>query len=46
MPTICGTTQQQREGYPLNGWWSRGLLELEDKNGDGIIDVWTLERQR
>ena len=35
-PTI-GTTQQQREGYPLYGWWSRQLTGFEDKNGDGII---------
>lgn len=35
-PTI-GTTQQQRAGYPLYGWWSRQLTGFEDKNGDGII---------
>ena len=35
-PTI-GTTQQQRQGYPLYGWWSRQLTGFEDKNGDGII---------
>lgn len=32
-----GTTQQQRQGYPLYGWWSRQLTGFEDKNGDGII---------
>ena len=38
MPTIISSsTQQQREGYPLNGWWSRGLTSYGDKNGDGII---------
>lgn len=37
VPTIVGTTQQQREGYPLSGWWSRTLTGWEDKNGDGII---------
>jgi len=38
VPTIVSSsTQQQREGYPLNGWWSRGLTSYEDKNGDGII---------
>lgn len=36
-PTI-GTTQQQREGYPLYGWWSRQLTGWEDKNGNGIIE--------
>jgi TonB-linked SusC/RagA family outer membrane protein len=34
---ISSSTQQQREGYPLNGWWSRGLTSYADKNGDGII---------
>jgi outer membrane receptor protein involved in Fe transport len=38
VPTIVSSsTQQQREGYPLNGWWSRGLLSYGDKNGDGLI---------
>lgn len=36
-PSI-GTTQQQREGYPLYGWWSRALTGWEDKNGNGIIE--------
>ncbi len=36
-PTI-GATQQQREGYPLSGWWSRALTGFEDKNGNGIIE--------
>jgi outer membrane receptor protein involved in Fe transport len=36
-PSI-GTTQQQREGYPLYGWWSRQLTGFEDKNGNGIIE--------
>ena len=34
---INSSTQQDREGYPLNGWWSRPLLGYQDKNGDGII---------
>ena len=38
VPTITGTTQQQREGYPLNGWWSRRLMGWEDKNGNRIIE--------
>ena len=37
LPTI-GTTQQQRAGYPLSGWWSRQLTGYEDKNGNGIIE--------
>ena len=38
VPPIVGTTIQQREGYPLNGWWSRKLVGFEDRNGDGIIN--------
>src|SRR4029434_1485701 len=34
---VTSSTLQQREGYPLNGWWSRGLLGFEDKDGNGII---------
>jgi TonB-linked SusC/RagA family outer membrane protein len=37
VPNIIGTTQHQREGYPLYGWWSRRLVGWDDKNGDGII---------
>jgi TonB-linked SusC/RagA family outer membrane protein len=37
VPSIVGTTQSQKEGYPLYGWWSRALTGFEDKNGDGII---------
>jgi hypothetical protein len=38
LPTIItSSTQQQREGYPLYGWWSRALTGYGDKNGDGII---------
>lgn len=37
VPPIVGTTVQQREGYPLNGWWSRKLVGWEDRNGDRII---------
>lgn len=36
-PTI-GTTQQQREGYPLSGWWSRQLTGFNDINKNGIIE--------
>jgi hypothetical protein len=34
---VLSSTLQNREGYPLNGWWSRRLVGWEDKNGDGII---------
>jgi TonB-linked SusC/RagA family outer membrane protein len=38
VPTIINSsTQQDREGYPLNGWWSKPLLGWNDKNGNGII---------
>ena len=38
VPAITGTTIQQREGFPLNGWWSRRLTGWEDKNSNGIIE--------
>ncbi|MGI8549044.1 MAG: SusC/RagA family TonB-linked outer membrane protein [Gemmatimonadaceae bacterium] len=38
VPPLVGTTIQQREGYPLNGWWSRPLIGYEDKNKNGIIE--------
>jgi hypothetical protein len=34
---VLSSTLQNREGYPLNGWWSRRLVSYEDKNADGII---------
>ncbi|HKW09863.1 MAG TPA: SusC/RagA family TonB-linked outer membrane protein [Gemmatimonadaceae bacterium] len=34
---VLSSTQQDREKYPLNGWWSRPLLGFQDKNGNGII---------
>ncbi|MHB1193549.1 MAG: SusC/RagA family TonB-linked outer membrane protein [Longimicrobiales bacterium] len=38
LPTIVSSsTQQQREGYPINSWWSRRLLSYEDKDGNGLI---------
>ena len=39
VPPIIGTTQSQKEGYPLNGWWSRMYTGFEDKNNDGIISA-------
>lgn len=38
VPPITGTTQQQREGYPLNGYWSNRLVGYADRNGNGIIE--------
>lgn len=38
VPPIIGTTQSQKPGYPLYGWWSRALTGFEDKNGNGIIE--------
>ncbi|MDP2956927.1 MAG: SusC/RagA family TonB-linked outer membrane protein [Longimicrobiales bacterium] len=38
LPTIVSSsTLQQREGYPIQAWWSRKLLSYEDKDGNGII---------
>jgi TonB-linked SusC/RagA family outer membrane protein len=34
---VTSSTLQQREGYPLNGWWSRGLISFQDKDGNGVI---------
>ncbi|MDQ8155616.1 MAG: SusC/RagA family TonB-linked outer membrane protein [Gemmatimonadota bacterium] len=34
---VISSTLQNRQGYPLNGWWSRQLKSFRDKNGDGII---------
>ena len=39
IPTIVGATTQQREGYPLNGWWQRPITSFADKNGDGVLGV-------
>ena len=38
VPPIVGSTQSQKPGYPLYGWWSRKLTGYEDKNGNGIIE--------
>jgi TonB-linked SusC/RagA family outer membrane protein len=34
---VVSSTLQHREGYPLNGWWSRGLMSYTDKDNNGII---------
>lgn len=39
LPSFGGSTQQQREGYPLNGWWAKTLTGYSDANGDGIISL-------
>jgi TonB-linked SusC/RagA family outer membrane protein len=38
-PLVNSSTQQNREGYPLNGWWARTLTGYADANGDGIITL-------
>jgi TonB-linked SusC/RagA family outer membrane protein len=37
IPPIVGTTIQQREGYPIDGYWQRPILGYNDLNGDGLI---------
>ena len=37
IPPIVGTTIQQREGYPIDGYWQRPILGYRDLNGDGLI---------
>lgn len=37
VPPIVGTTIQQREGYPIDGYWQRPILGYNDLNGDGLI---------
>ncbi|HUF25999.1 MAG TPA: SusC/RagA family TonB-linked outer membrane protein [Gemmatimonadaceae bacterium] len=39
VPEFGSATIQQREGYPLNGWWSRRLLSFDDADGNGIITL-------
>ncbi len=39
LPAFGGTTQRQREGFPLNGWWARTLTGYSDTNADGIITL-------
>ena len=38
-PLINSSTQQNREGFPLNGWWAKNLTGYADANGDGIITL-------
>lgn len=37
-PIVLSSTLQDREGYPLNGWWTRPILSYSDKNKNGIIE--------
>ncbi|GAC1515781.1 MAG: SusC/RagA family TonB-linked outer membrane protein [Gemmatimonadaceae bacterium] len=37
IPPIIGTTIQEREGYPLFGYWARPYT-FADRNGNGIIE--------
>lgn len=36
---IIGATRQQREGYPLDGFWQRAILSYGDTDGDGIVEL-------
>jgi outer membrane receptor protein involved in Fe transport len=36
LPPNIGTTNSDKEGYPIQGWWLRPFT-YQDKNGDGII---------
>jgi TonB-linked SusC/RagA family outer membrane protein len=36
IPPIIGTTVQQRQGYPINGWWQQPYT-FRDEDGNGII---------
>jgi TonB-linked SusC/RagA family outer membrane protein len=38
VPPITSATIQEREGYPLYGWWARRLVSWGDKNDNGIIE--------
>lgn len=38
VPPIITATIHRREGYPINGWWSRPLLSYGDANGNNIIE--------
>ncbi len=38
LPIVSSSTLRQVEGYPLNGWWARRLVDFDDRDGDGIIE--------
>jgi TonB-linked SusC/RagA family outer membrane protein len=39
LPPFGTSTQQERVGYPLYGWWARTLSSYSDANNDGIISL-------
>ncbi|HSU13171.1 SusC/RagA family TonB-linked outer membrane protein [Longimicrobium sp.] len=39
VPPIIGSTIQNREGFPLNGYWQRPLKSFADADHNGIITV-------
>ena len=39
LPPFGGSTQQERVGYPLYGWWAKTLSSYADANNDGIITL-------
>lgn len=41
VPPIIGSTQSQKVGYPLYGWWSRRITGYNDRNNNGIIEYKT-----
>lgn len=43
VPPIVTATIQRREGYPINGWWSRPLVSYNDANGNNIIEPSEIE---
>jgi TonB-linked SusC/RagA family outer membrane protein len=38
VPPIIGSTVQNREGFPLNGYWQRPIKSFADANNNGIIE--------
>lgn len=39
VPPIVGATRQQREGYPIDGFWQRPILGYNDANGNGLLEL-------
>jgi TonB-linked SusC/RagA family outer membrane protein len=44
VPPIVGTTMQQRQGYPIDGYWQLPYT-YQDRDGNGIITACTLTDQ-
>jgi TonB-linked SusC/RagA family outer membrane protein len=38
VPPIISATIHRKEGFPINGWWSRPLISYGDANDNGIIE--------